>query len=332
MSIQWFRRVTIIGGGIAFAWAGLAAQQFSAWGPAENLQDLNGAQVQVNTGSLDGCPALSRDGLALYMASNRPGSLINPATGLASLDVWVAERDSTSAPWGEPAPLPAPVNSPQDDFCPTPLRDGKGLLYVSARPGGCGGGDIHITRQHVTQGWAAPQNLGCAVNSVAEEASPFVVDYDDGTSELYFSSTRAGGFFPDAPGATAGDSDIYVSGVGANGVVGPPSLVPGINTTDQDARPHVRRDGLEILFDSTRPGSQVSPAGTRSFDVWAAVRDSAWGAWSVPVNLGSQVNSPANETRAYLSWDAETLYFGSTRPGYGSTDIYVSTREKGPSH
>jgi hypothetical protein len=34
-----------------------------------------------------------------------------------------------------------------------------------------------------------------------------------------------------------------------------------------------------------------------------------------------------------LSWDGETLVFGSTRPGgEGSADIYVSTREKVTGH
>jgi hypothetical protein len=41
------------------------------------------------------------------------------------------------------------------------------------------------------------------------------------------------------------------------------------------------------------------------------------------------VNSSANELRPSLSWDATTLYFGSTRAGgEGSQDLYVSTRPK----
>jgi Tol biopolymer transport system component len=37
------------------------------------------------------------------------------------------------------------------------------------------------------------------------------------------------------------------------------------------------------------------------------------------------VNSAASETRPSLSWDATTLYFGTTRDG--TSDIYVTTRE-----
>ena len=329
MRTQELKRQAATGGLLVVAVVGLAAQKhYTDWSQAQNLEVVNGAGSNLNTASVDGCPAISRDGLALYMASNRPGSQINPATGLPSLDIWVAEREGTSDPWGEPTPLPAPVNTPQDDFCPTPMRDGHSLLFVSARPNGCGVGDIHITRHHVNNAWTVPQNLGCVINSSAEEASPFLVDYDDRPAELYFSSTRAGGFSTDAPGATTGDSDIYVSVLQPDGLLGAPTLVPGINTADQDARPHVRRDGREILFDSTRLLSQLSPSGARSFDIWSATRQDPSDVWSLPVNLGSAVNSSANETRAFLSWDAATLFFGSTRAGFGSTDIYVSTRER----
>jgi len=52
---------------------------------------------------------------------------------------------------------------------------------------GCGGGDIHVTREHPRFGWRPPANLGCSVNSPAEEAGPVRVGH-----ELYFSSTRTG--------------------------------------------------------------------------------------------------------------------------------------------
>jgi len=85
----------------------------------------------------------------------------------------------------------------------------------------------------------------------------------------------------------------------------------------------VRRDGLEIFFDSNRPG------GVGGLDIWTATRASTSDPWSTPTNPGSNVNSAANDLRASLSWDATTLYFGSTRAGgEGSQDLYVTTRPK----
>jgi hypothetical protein len=174
-----------------------------------------------------------------------------------------------------------------------------------------------MTREHVDGAWAEPVNLGCHVNSSAGEASPFFVEYDDGTTELYFSSARPGG-----PGATA-DSDIYVSALQPDGSMGTPVLAPGLNTPQDDSRPNLRRDGLEVFFDSTRPD------GSGGTDLWTSTRNAASDPWRTPENLGGAVNSDAGETRPWVSWDATTLYFGSNRAGgEGSTDWYVTTREK----
>ena len=78
--------------------------------------------------------------------------------GLGGLDIWVSHRPNTHAPWGAPENLGAPVNSETDDFCPTPVAGGK-LFFVSARTGGCGLGDIYVTKRSGGT-WAAPTNLG----------------------------------------------------------------------------------------------------------------------------------------------------------------------------
>jgi hypothetical protein len=292
------------------------AMTFGQWSPAVSVESVPGTDVNFNTTFQDGCPAPSKDGLLLYMASNRPG-------GAGGLDIWVSTRESADDPWGAPTNLGEPINTPADEFCPTPLRDGHGLLFVSTKPGGCGGSDIYFSRRHVNRGWEIPEHLGCQVNSSADEASPFFVESDEGSRELYFSSTRPGGFAADPPGATTGDSDIYVSPVLSDGSFGVPTLVNSLNTASQDARPNVRRDGREIFFDSNRPG------GFGLFDVWTATRVTPSDPWSIPENVGANVNSVASETRPFLSWGATTLYVGSTRVGgEGAADIYVSQRER----
>jgi hypothetical protein len=97
--------------------AAAQAMRFSAWAPAQKIDEIEGNSSELNTQFQDGCPIQSPDGLSLYMASNRPG-------GQGLLDIWVARRKSTNAPWGAPQNLGEPVNSAADDFCPTPVRGG----------------------------------------------------------------------------------------------------------------------------------------------------------------------------------------------------------------
>lgn len=279
------------------------AANYSAWSAADDVESIPGTSSELNTSALDGCPIQAPDGLSLYMASTRTG-------GQGGIDIWVAHRSSTDAGWGAPSNLSVPINSTGDDFCPTPVR-GKGLFFVSTRAGGCGAADIYFARKHPVDGWTTPVNLGCDVNSSAGEASPSYVDLD-GAPVLYFSSNRSG------------TSKIYRSTeTGPLAFASPNAVVELNSATAEDARPNVRKDGLEIVFDSTRAGGLGGP------DIYVASRDSVNAPWSAPVNLGAAINSDAAETRASLSWDGQTLLFGSTRAGgEGSTDIYFSMRTK----
>lgn len=275
----------------------VAAMSFAPWSPAASAESIPGTSGGLNTAALEGCPFVAQRDDVLYFASNRAG-------GMGGLDIWYSRRGADGA-WGAPVNFTA-VNSPANELCPAAHRNGRTFLFVSSRAGGCGGDDLYVTRLHITRGWARPTNLGCTVNSAANEASPHLLD-----AELYFSSTRSGGL-----------GDIYVSAfIGA--AFGAPVLVPGLNTVHNDSRPNLRRDGLEIFFDSDRPG------GVGGIDLWTSSRASTSDPWQAPTNLGGAVNSSANDLRASLSWNGNTLYFGSTRSGgEGSQDLYRATRVK----
>jgi hypothetical protein len=62
-----------------------AARTYSAWGPAVNVESIAGTDSAFNSPGNDGCPALTRDGLQIYMASTRLG-------GFGGIDLWVASR------------------------------------------------------------------------------------------------------------------------------------------------------------------------------------------------------------------------------------------------
>lgn len=292
--------LTLVAGVVAGA-ALAASRDYGSWEQAVRVESIPGTDPSFNGMALDGCPFISRDGKTFYMASNRPG-------GLGGIDIWVSKRASVDDPWGAPANVGAPVNSSANDFCPTIARDGHLFYFVSNREGGCGGDDIYTTRLR-PDGWDPVENLGCEVNSMANEASPFPLPERADGPVLYFSSTRSGG------------GDLFRS-ESHGGVFGTAEALAGVNSpTANDGQPNLRRDGLEIFFFSTRPG------GLGMQDLYSASRSSVKQPWSTPVNLGPLVNSPAPDTRPSLSWDGTTLYFGSGRPGgEGDSDHYVTTR------
>ena len=280
------------------------AQKYSAWSAPVNLGAV------VNTAAGDTCPAISKNGLTLYFAR-------------AASEIWFTTRESLTAPWVPPQRLDAPINlTGSVNFCPVLVVNGHYLYFVSTRPGGCGGNDMYVSFRKDKNdhfGWETPVNLGCQVNSPQSDTRPSPFEGDDGTEYLYFSSNRPGG---------VGFMDIYVSTMQSDGTFGPASLVEGLNTTSIDARPNVReRDGLEVFFDSNRPG------GSGPFDLWTSTRASVSDPWSPPTNLGPLVNSSVTEQRPSLSWDGTALYFLSDRTGgSGALDLWVTTRTKLKGH
>src|SRR5215218_4574769 len=201
-----------------------SAAGFASWMPAINIEAAApGADPNFNTALVEGCPFVSRDGKAFFMASNRLG-------GHGGLDIWLSTRESVDDPWGEPRNVDA-VNSTANDFCPTLARDGHTFYFVSNRLNGCGGDDIYTTRLRDPDAfadggaWDEAQNLGCQVNSAGNEASPVPIPEPGSGPVLYFSSTRAGGYAEEPPGTVIADADIYRS-EWHGGAFGLAALVP----------------------------------------------------------------------------------------------------------
>ena len=211
----------------------VSAKHFSEWGAPLNAESIPGTSSELNTASNDGYSIQSPDGLSLYIVSDR---LLG---GLGMFDIWVATRASKDDPWGAPENLGLPVNSSARDWSPTPVP-GHGLFFVSSRDGGCGLDDIYFTRFR-NGAWEEPQNVGCQINSTAFDFGPSYFEDESGKAILYFSSNRDG------------NQDIYFSVD-----FGPAQVVAELNTSFNDVRPNVRKDGREIVFDSNRPGLRPS--------------------------------------------------------------------------
>jgi hypothetical protein len=281
--------------------ASVASSRFSDWSAPVNLGP------PINTPFVDAGPAISKDGLSLYLMSNRPGG--------SGFDLWVSERERHDAPWAQPVNLGPLINSPAFEDAPALSRDGHWLFFVSDRLGSLGGRDVWASwRRHIHDnfGWQTPINLGPGVNSPFDDVGPaYFEDDETRTPKLYFASDRPGG---------VGTSDIYVSELGADGTFGPAVLVPELSSLDREGRPAIRFDGLEMMLHSGPLGSE---------DLLVSARRRVFDGWGPPTNLGAVVNSAARDIQPYFSADRKSLFFASTRAGgQGLGDIYVTTRSK----
>jgi hypothetical protein len=288
-----------------------AAQMFGDWSAPIN------PGPPLNTPFNDNYAVLSKDQLTICFTSNRPG-------GVGLDDLWFATRESVDSPWRDPQNM-ASINTAYIDSLPILSSNEHVLYFYSTRPGPCGAtptgpGDIWTTRrQDKHADWQEPTNLGCVLNTSADEIAPALFkDPASGQSWLFYGSNRV------IPGVSIGDYDVYASPLGAHGVAGPGILVPEFSSPGRDTRIFIRKDGLEAFITSNRVGSH-------GIDIWVSTRDTLSEPWSVPTNSGFPFNSTADDGSPWLSKDGTTLYFFSTRTdsgAQGGRDIWYTTRVK----
>jgi hypothetical protein len=305
-------------------------ERLGPFGPWSTPVNLGPVVNQSRKTDLNTHPAISKNGLSLYISSTRPAG-VNGANMDNILEIWVSQRASLEAPWGVPVNLDSFKSVPvinsigSNTFAPNFSADGHLLFFSSTRSGGLGASDLYVSWRIDKRndfGWQEPVNLGPVINSPQSDDAPtYFEDEETGIIVLYFASTRPGG----PVGSPPGNEHIYVSMLGDDGSFGPADLVPELSSTSNETRTAIRRDGLEFFLASTRPNGLIGVN-----DIWVSTRQTTSDGWSAPVNLGPTVNYPGYITGApALSWDGITLYCYSTRPGgFGVRDLYVTTRRK----
>jgi hypothetical protein len=92
--------------------------------------------AELSSSFQDQQPAIRKDGLEMFLASNRLGTV-------GSLDLWVSTRPSTSDPWAPPVNLGPVINSVGNDARPALSFNGTVLYFQSARPGNVGGPGVY---------------------------------------------------------------------------------------------------------------------------------------------------------------------------------------------
>jgi len=133
---------------------------------------------------------------------------------------------------------------------------------------------------------------------------------------LYFAMMRnEGGLQPNA--------DIYISDFTEDYWSDIRKLSANVNDPKYwDSQPTISADGITLYFASDRPG------GFGGADLYVTKKDPATGVWSIPKNLGPNINTKGHERTPFIHSDSETLYFCSDgHYGFGGDDIFYARKD-----
>jgi Tol biopolymer transport system component len=204
--------------------------------------------------------------------------------------------------WTTPVNVGPGVNTSGEESDPGISPDGNTLYFSSSRAGGYGGYDIYYS-PWTGSGWGNAINIGSRINTSYIEAEPAL--YQSTYLELYFSTNRPGG---------AGSTNIWMSQYRSSNWITATYCGAPPNSGSGEGEPFLIASPTRIFFSSNRA------SGSGGYDIWVSTYSGGWG---TPVNLGTGVNTGANEYGPTLNSDGRYLYFGSDRSGgYGSYDIY----------
>jgi hypothetical protein len=269
----------------------IAELRTCAFGEPEALSGLG-----FTSGSEWGA-SLTADGLTLFFAHETPGE---------GGDLYRATRPDRGVTFSAPVAL-TNLNTSDDDGTPFVSADGLRLYFHSTREGGPGARDLYVaTRSDVTAEFTGAQllaNVNGSTNDHLPRLSP-----DELT--LWFTSTRTGG---------PGRADLWTaSRSSVDASFGTPVVFDAINGTSGDESGALTRDGLVLVFDSTRDG-------VGNNEIFITTRSSVSQAFPTPTPL-SAVNSTANEYNVFLTLDERELFFSSNRDADSTHHLFRSLR------
>jgi hypothetical protein len=225
--------------------------------------------------------SFSYDGLRLYMA---------PGGGYGSRDIWVVERESLDAPWGEAVNLGPNINTEHMEGWPAISPNDLELYF--GRDDGTNWYAMRSTRASKDDPWGP----------ATEYTGVFPDDFSsDGLTKYSHWSGGYGGYDIWATTRATRDDDW---GEAVN-------LGPNVNNSNNQYNPSISGDGLALFF-KERPPNRLK----------MSVRVTKNDPWGPAVDFGSPVNGSWWIGWPEVSPDGSTLYC-NRGAGLGSTKVSI---------
>ena len=206
-----------------------------------------------------------------------------------------------------PKNLGSNINSAGLEYLPSLSVDGSEIVFT--RRVNINNEDFFISKKEKDV-WGPAKSAEGNINTAQSEAAQTLSA--DGEWMIYSANGRMDSY---------GNYDLYMAQHTAGGWVDTYHFGQGINTDQWDAQPSLSPDRKDLYFASRRPG------GYGGIDIYVSHLKPN-GYYSLPENLGPDVNTAGDDQCPFIHTDNQTLYFTSNGwPGYGDDDLFVVRRQ-----
>ena len=206
------------------------------------------------------------------------------------------------------------------DFAPAFMgNEAAALVFTSNRDNttnrkanaitGVANHDLFTTRRNASGAWEKPEPLEGEFNTDDDEG---VVAFAPDGKTIYFTRCRI-----DKAGDVGGE--IWTAKRSGGQWTTPTKITLFKDSTITVAHPTLSTDGERLFFVSDAPG------GFGGKDIWVAEKTDE--GWSVPENMGADINTAGNEMFPFYRNDS-TFYFASDgHAGLGGLDIFKAQKD-----
>lgn len=212
------------------------------------------------------------------------------------------------------------LNTTQFDYSTVMNSRGNAMYFTSSRPAATGDevdmitnqdfSDIFISEIDRKGNYSEPVPLPAPINTIHSEGS---IAFDGRGKKMFF--TRC----VNEAGMNLG-CDIYVTEAKGNRYSEPMKLEIKDHDSTHVGHPAVSEDGNTLVFASNMAG------GYGGVDLWMSTYERRSDSWSLPVNLGPQINTAGNDVFPNFGDNGTLFYSTNGRVGMGGLDIFVAQK------
>lgn len=262
--------------------------------PLELKEKEGNLGTEVNSSSAEISPQLSADGKTLYFVRH------NHTDNMGEGDIWVSKRLGEDR-WSTAVNLGAPINNRQENQVIGVGKNGMKLFLKMGREQ-TDNNNIFVTQKN-GRSWTRPKRLN--TNLPTDQSLRHIFISGNGKTMIVAIKSQDMGF------------DLKITNQRMDGKwTDLTSLGATINTKDDETSAFLSTDGKTLYFSSNGHGGM----GGQDFFV-SRRKDDSGNDWSVPVNLGHEINDATNNEKISLAADDVYAVF-SRKNKAGDNDIY----------